>query len=111
MKNINLYFKEALRTSNNETYIKEEKKILPLLRKNLSEYIKKSDNIGKGISDDALYYRIGKYKFNWISGDRKKIIIDKYNIDEDDLRPGIIRWMRDVRFSSTHQYYRRAYRL
>ena len=67
--------------------------------KSLLSYIFESNN---PISDDAILYKIGKYKFNANQTIRSngsnalQNAIKKYNIDRNNPRAGLIRWAKDV---------------
>ena len=69
----------------------------------LDNYIIRESN--DPVSDDAILYKIAKYKFNSQRHLRTantggtntfQRIIDKYDIDKDNPRPGLIRWARAV---------------
>ena len=67
--------------------------------KPLIQYINESQN---PITDEAILYKIGKYKFNANQTIRSngsnslQNAIKKYNIDKNNPRPGLIRWAKDV---------------
>ena len=66
----------------------------------LYEYINDICNICEKsniTSDNAIYYKIGKYRFNW-GANRKRhpALIKKYNISASDPRPGLIRYAKDT---------------
>ena len=60
----------------------------------LYDYILEQNHV---TSDNAIYYKIGKYRFNW-GANRKRhpALIKKYNISKSDPRPGIIRYAKDT---------------
>lgn len=67
--------------------------------KKLYDYIIESSN---PVSDEAILYKIGKYKFNANQTIRSsgsnalQNAIKKYNIDKDNPRAGLIRWAKSV---------------
>lgn len=60
---------------------------------NLYQYIFESSN---PTSDEAILYKIGKYKFNSRRNSLSDETLKKYDINKDNPRSGIIRWMKDV---------------
>lgn len=54
-----------------------------------------NEAVGKGISDEALLYRLGKYKYEWKNSATQENIKKKYHLSSN-FRKGIINWMRDV---------------
>ena len=60
---------------------------------NLYQYKFESSN---PTSDEAILYKIGKYKFNSRRNSLSDETLKKYDINKDNPRSGIIRWMKDV---------------
>lgn len=54
---------------------------------------------GSGTTDDALYYRMGRFKFYWAANkSRMEGIANKYNIRGANKRAGLIAWQKDVAY-------------
>jgi hypothetical protein len=54
---------------------------------------------GDKTSDNSLYYRIGRFKFEWNPNkDKQQRILKKYKKDGYDLRKTLISWQKDVAF-------------
>lgn len=66
----------------------------------LYEYINDICNIcekSNVTSDAAIYYKIGKYRWNWgANKSRHEALMKKYNISKSDPRPGLIRYAKDT---------------
>lgn len=66
----------------------------------LYEYINDICNIcekSNVTSDNAIYYKIGKYRFNWgANKHRHETLMKKYNISASDPRAGLIRYAKDT---------------
>ena len=63
----------------------------------LYEYLDMITEASNPTSDNAIYYKIGKYRFNWGGNkNRKETLIKKYNISKTDPRPGLIRYAKDT---------------
>lgn len=81
------------------------KTLYDILTPNLTESAptpeESEQNAGKGTSDNALYYRMGRFKFDWKSRSETKqfqSVIDKYNIRGSNARKGIVDWQKDVAY-------------
>ena len=60
----------------------------------LYDYICEQNNV---TSDNAIYYKIGKYRWNWgANKHRHEALMKKYNISKSDPRPGLIRFAKDT---------------
>ena len=56
---------------------------------------------GEGTTDNALYYRMGRFKFDWKSKTAKQRIakvVNKYNIRGEHKRSGLISWQKDAAY-------------
>ena len=63
----------------------------------LYEYLDMITESANPTSDNAIYYKIGKYRFNWGGNkNRRDTLIKKYNISKSDPRPGLIRFAKDT---------------
>ena len=57
---------------------------------NLNDYLFESE----GTSDNAILYRMGKYRLSYFPPDRAKSVIKRFRINKQDPRPGLIRYMK-----------------
>jgi len=75
--------------------------------KNLFDYIlerlaptpeQSEDMAGSKTSDNALYYRMGRFKFDWKPAKAQEPIARKYNIHGSNKRAGLVAWQKDVAY-------------